>query len=253
MLVDTHLHLSEESDVEIKKIISRAKNDGVEILILGGTNKNDNVDNINICNKYDGVFTQVGYHPSELKGISDSDYNKLEELIVKNSDVVIAIGEIGLDYYYGKDDTLLQIEAFEKQLKIAEKYNLPVVIHSRDATCDTINILKKHNVKGIIHCFSGSLETALEYINMGYYLGIGGVVTFKNSKLKDVVLNVSLDHIVLETDSPYLSPDRGQKNEPKNIKTIAKFIADLKGVSLDYVANVTTNNVKSLFDLNTKL
>ena len=253
MFVDTHFHLSEEEKFERERIITDARSNGVDILLLGGTSKIDNFDNIEIAKLFDGVFVEVGYHPSELSSIVDADYSLLEELIINNKDVVVAIGEIGLDYYYGKDDYLLQIEAFERQLKIAEKYNLPVVIHSRDATFDTINILKKYNLKGIIHCFSGSLETALEYINMGYYLGIGGVVTFKNSKLKDVVSAISLDNIVLETDSPYLSPDRGKKNEPKNIRKIAEFIADLKNVSIDEVAKITTTNAISMFDLNNKL
>ena len=253
MLVDTHFHLIDEEKEEQKEIISRAHESGVDIIILGGTSKDDNIKNIEIAKSYKNVFVEVGYHPSELEGIVDEDYDNLEKLIIHNKDVVVAVGEIGLDYHYGKDDHLSQIDAFERQLKMAEEYNIPVVIHSRDATYDTINILKKYNVKGIIHCFSGSLEVALEYIKMGYYLGIGGVVTFKNSKLKDVVSAIGLENIVLETDSPYLSPFRGEKNEPKNISVIAKYISELKNVSLEEVANITTNNVIRLFDLDGKL
>ena len=157
-----------------------------------------------------------------------------------------------MDYHYGKDDYLEQIDLFEKQLKIAEEVNLPVVIHSRDAVNDTINTLKKYSVTGVIHCFSGSVETADIYIKMGYKLGIGGVVTFKNSNLYKVVEHVGLSNIVLETDAPYLAPVpyRGQQNSSKYIPIIAEKVADILNVSLEKVADQTTLNACNLFDLN---
>ena len=148
-----------------------------------------------------------------------------------------------------KENRNEQIKMFRDQLLLAQKYNLPVVIHSRDAVNDTINILKEYNVKGIIHCFSGSVEVALEYIKMGYLLGIGGVVTFKNSKLSLCLKNISLDNIVLETDSPYLSPIRGEKNSPKNILLVAEFLAKLYNVSLEQVAKKTTDNALLVFGI----
>lgn len=249
MLIDTHLHLADESNVG--EIVKRASLDDVKYMILGGTNEKDNEENISLTKKYENVFTTIGYHPSEVFNITDDSFEKLNRQIKEEK--VVAIGEIGLDYYYGKDDQKEQQALFERQLMIAESNKLPVVIHSRDATKETMEILKRYNVKGVVHCFSGSLETALEYIKMGYYLGIGGVLTFKNSNLKEIIKNVSLDHIILETDSPFLSPYRGQKNEPKNIKLTASFLADIKNVSLDYVAMITTKNACSIFDLNIRL
>ena len=164
---------------------------------------------------------------------------------------VVGVGEIGLDYHYGKEDRDKQIELFEKQLKIAEKNILPVVIHSRDATEDTINILKKYNVRGVMHCFSGSIETAKIYTSMGFLLGIGGVVTFKNSNLFKVVEEVGIENIVLETDSPYLTPEpfRGKKNSSKYIPYIAKRIAEILNISVEEVGKITSNNASSMFDL----
>ena len=193
----------------------------------------------------------IGYHPSEADTITDNDLLLLREQL--NNEKVVGIGEIGLDYHYGMDNILKQKELFRYQLSLAEKLSMPVVIHSRDATMDTINILKEYpEVKGIIHCFSGSLETANIYISMGYKLGIGGVITFKNSNLFKVVQSVGLDNIVLETDAPYLAPEpyRGKLNSSKYIPVIAERIAELLGVSVEEVARVTTKNAVYMFDLN---
>ena len=156
-----------------------------------------------------------------------------------------------MDYHYGKENRDAQIVLFEKQLKIAEDLNLPVVIHSRDATEDTIECLKKYKVHGVMHCFSGSVETAMIYKKMGFYLGIGGVVTFKNSNLYKVVEAVGLDSLVLETDSPYLAPEpvRGTKNSSKNIPYIAKRISEILDISVDEVSKKTLENTFNLFDL----
>lgn len=172
---------------------------------------------------------------------------KLEKLLLNNK--IVGIGEIGLDYHYSTENKEKQKELFEKQLNLAEKYNLPVVIHTREATNDTITILKKYKVKGIIHCFSGSYETACQYIKMGYLLGIGGVITFKNCHLKDTVKQLNLENIVLETDSPYLSPVpyRGKINTSKNIPIIAEFIANELNLDINIIANKTTKNAMSLF------
>ena len=248
MFIDTHCHLAFEDNID--KIISDCNKNDVLYLILGSSSLEDNDENIKICLSYNNVYTSLGYHPEFADKITKNDIESLYEKC-KNSKVV-AIGEIGLDYHYGKEYRNEQIELFEEQLKLAEKFNLPVIIHSRDATFDTINTLKKFNVTGIIHCFSGSLETAKEYINMGFLLGIGGVVTFKNSNLSNVLKEIDLDKIVLETDSPYLSPFRGEKNSPSNIPVIASFIANIYNVSVQNVADITTNNVKKMFKINIK-
>ena len=246
MFIDTHLHLVNE-DYDIDSVITRAKESDVNYLIVSGSDLFDNRLNKNLLSKFGNVFLSVGFHPSCAKDVTDDDFLFLEEMI--SLDKVVAIGEIGLDYHYGKTDREEQIRIFERQLEIAVKYNLPVVIHTRDAFYDTYNILKKYDVRGVIHCFSGSLEVAKEYLSLGFYLGIGGVVTFKNSKLKDIVKEIGLDKIVLETDSPYLSPFRGEKNEPCNVKYIASFLSDLLGITLEEVAMVTTGNACTLFDL----
>ena len=201
-------------------------------------------------NKYKNVYLNISLHPEY--GNEEIDYDLyLEQMkkIIKSNSKIIAIGEIGLDYHYDNTNKDRQKDLFIKQIMLAKEYKLPIVIHMRDATKDTIDILKKFNIKGIIHCFSGSLETAREYINMGFYLGIGGVVTFKNSKLKDVIKEIGLDSIVLETDSPYLSPIRGNKNFPKNIKIIAEYIASLLNISVEEVSKKTTLNVKKIYNI----
>ena len=218
MYIDTHCHLTSEDYDDIDLVIKENIDNNVSKIIVSGCDMESIKEGLILSNKYPSVYLTLGFHPSE---VNNYDLNYLKELLKKPK--VVGLGEIGLDYHYGKEDIDKQKELFRKQLDIATKLNIPVVIHSRDATKDTINILKEYNLKGVIHCFSGSLETAKEYINMGYLLGIGGVVTFKNSKLSDVVENISLEKIVLETDSPYLTPDpyRGKKNSSKYIPIIA--------------------------------
>lgn len=254
MLVDSHLHLVNCGYDNIDDVIFRAKKNNVNYFILGGTNKEENMMNIELVNNYDCIFLTLGYHPEVANDIDDEDLELLEEQILKNKKKVVAIGEIGLDYYYGKENMDKQKDLFIKQLRLAKKYNLPVVIHTRDAINDTYNILKEEGInKGVIHCYSSSYEMAVKFIDLGFYLGIGGVVTFKNSNLKDIVSKISLKNIILETDSPYLSPDRGKKNEPCNILIIANYLSDLYGVLLDDLSDITTSNVFSLFDLDKRL
>ncbi len=250
MFIDTHCHLSYDDYDDISSVIQESQEKGVSKIIISGYDKNSILESIEISRKYDCVFLTLGFHPSEALVVGEDDLEELERLLLETPKVV-GIGEIGLDYHYGKEDRDLQIRLFEAQLKLAEKFNLPVVIHSRDAVSDTISILEKYFVRGVIHCFSGSLEVATRYINMGFFLGIGGVVTFKNSKLYQVVSQIGLDFLVLETDSPYLTPHpyRGYVNSSKYIPIIASKIAEVCGTSLEEVAVSTTKNATSLFDL----
>ena len=250
MFIDTHCHLSLEDYENIEQVIIENRNALVEAIIISGCTKDTILESLRYANQYSDVFVTIGYNPSEASNIVEEDLYLLEKQIISNSKVV-GIGEIGLDYYYGKEDRQLQLLLFEKQLKLAEKLNLPVVIHSRDATLDTINLLKKYSVSGVIHCFSGSLETAQEYIKMGFSLGIGGVITFKNSTLREVVAKIPLEKMVLETDSPYLTPEpfRGKKNSSKYISYIALKIAECKNVSVDEVSALTTKNAKVNFHI----
>ena len=250
MYIDTHCHLSREDYDDIDKVIEENKNANIDKIVVSGCSRESIEEVMDLKDRYDMVYVTIGYHPEYADTVTESDLDYLKSLLGEKK--VVGIGEIGLDYHYTKDIKDKQIWLFEEQLKIAEEFNLPVVIHSRDATMDTINTLKKYKVKGIIHCFSGSLETANIYISMGFLLGIGGVVTFKNSKLKDVVKEVPLESIVLETDSPYLAPVpfRGKINSSKYLEFIANFIADIKNISVDELAEITSRNASSLFDFN---
>ena len=249
MFIDTHTHLSLEDYDDIDLVIKENRDNNISKIIISGCTRDSIIESLKYIDKYDDVFATIGYHPSEVDDCNDDDLILLDEQLKHKK--VVGVGEIGLDYHYGKEDRDKQIELFEKQLKIAEINNLPVVIHSRDATEDTINILKKYNVRGVMHCFSGSLETAKIYTSMGFLLGIGGVVTFKNSNLFKVVEEVGIENIVLETDSPYLTPEpfRGKKNSSKYIPYIAKRIAEILNISVEEVGKITSNNASSMFDL----
>lgn len=249
MFIDTHCHLSIDDYDDIDLVIKENKSAGVDKIIISGCSKDGILESLALAEKYEDVYVTIGYHPSEVNYVNDE---LLDELRFQLSyDKVVGLGEIGLDYYYGKETRDEQLILFEKQLKIAEELGIVVVVHSRDATQDTIDCLKKYNVKGVIHCFSGSVETANIYVGMGYKIGIGGVVTFKNSKLYEVVKSVGLNNIVLETDSPYLTPVpfRGQKNSSKHIPIIAECVSKILDVSVEEVASVTTDNACYLFDL----
>ena len=249
MFIDTHTHLSLEDYDDIDLVIKENRDNNISKIIISGCTRDSIIESLKYIDKYDDVFATIGYHPSEVDDCNDDDLILLDEQLKHKK--VVGVGEIGLDYHYGKEDRDKQIELFEKQLKIAEINNLPVVIHSRDATEDTINILKKYNVRGVMHCFSGSIETAKIYTSMGFLLGIGGVVTFKNSNLFKVVEEVGIENIVLETDSPYLTPEpfRGKKNSSKYIPYIAKRIAEILNISVEEVGKITSNNASSMFDL----
>lgn len=252
-MIDTHCHLEIEDLPSLEKELDTIKEAGVESMIVSCCTKEEQLANLSYLKEKESVYLALGYHPEEAGKIDAKDILSLKECLTTISNVV-AVGEIGLDYYYTKENQKEQQILFESQLKLAEQLHLPVVIHSRDATKETIEILKKYKVKGVIHCFSGSLETAMIYIKMGYKLGIGGVVTFKNSHLGEVVKHIPLSSILLETDSPYLSPVpyRGEKNSPKRIPIIASKIADLKGISLEEVEKITTENAREVFDLSSK-
>ena len=249
MYIDTHCHLSLEDYDDIDLVIKENRENNISKIIISGCTRDTIKESLDLIYKYPDVYATIGYHPSEVDITTNDDLILLEEQI-KNKKVV-GIGEIGLDYHYGNDNKDKQISLFRKQMELAYKYKLPVVIHSRDATEDTINVLKEYDVIGDIHCFSGSLETARIYIKMGYKLGIGGVVTFKNSNLYKVVDGVGIENIILETDAPYLTPEpyRGKKNSSKYIPYIAEKIANILNISVEDVAKITTENACGLFDL----
>lgn len=250
MFIDTHCHLSKEDYEDIDKIIEDNRDHYIDKIIISGCTRDTIVESLELAKKYDDVYVTIGYHPSEVLTTTDDDLKLLKKQL--KSDKVVGVGEIGLDYHYGKEDIEQQKELFRKQLEIADELSLPVVIHSRDATFDTINILKEFpNLKGDIHCFSGSIETARIYVSMGYKLGIGGVVTFRNSTLPKVVQEIGLNNIIIETDSPYLAPEpfRGKQNSSKYLPLVADKIADLYDMPIEEVAERLKNNTYELFDL----
>ena len=249
MLCDTHCHLYKEYYDDIEKVLEESKNNNVTRYISDGCDMKSNKEMLELTSKYDEVYVTLGIHPENVDDYKEEDIKYIEDNLSNKK--VVAIGEIGLDYYWTKDNKEKQKELLETQLKLAEKYNKPVVIHSREATQDTIDILKKYNVKGVIHSFTGSLEVAKIYIKMGYVLGVNGVITFKNSNVKDVIKEVGLSNIILETDSPYLTPHphRGEKNSPAYIKDIAQFVAELYEISVDELAKITNENIARIFDI----
>ena len=243
-MIDTHCHLSIEDYDNLDELIDEMNKNNI-LAINNGCNLKSNEEVLEL--ERNNIYKAIGFHPEEVDNIP----NDYIEYIERNIDKIVAIGEIGLDYHYTKDNKEKQIEIFENQLKLAEKYNKPVIVHSRDAINDTYEILKKYKVVGSIHAFSGSLEMANKFIKLGFKLGIGGVITFKNCNLKDVVREIDLKNILLETDSPYMTPVpfRGKKNSPLYLKYIANFIAEIKEISVEEVYKITSENASKLFDL----
>lgn len=248
MFCDTHCHLFEKYYENLDEIIALSRQNLVNRMIVSGCDTKSNVEVMNLINKAE-IYGTLGIHPEDANNYQLNDLKYIEENLINPK--IVAIGEIGLDYHYSKEDKEKQITLFEKQLALAEKYGLPVVIHIREATNDTINILKKYKVKGVIHSFSGSLEVAKIYIKMGFLLGINGVITFKNCNLKEVIKEIDLNNIILETDSPYLTPVpfRGKRNDPSKIINIADFICDLKKIERFELAKITNQNIKRIFDI----
>ncbi len=250
MFTDTHCHLYDEYYEEgIDSIFEKMEQSKINRVINNGCDGTSNKEVVELVGKYSWMYGAIGIHPESADTYTKEDLKYVEEHI--NDPKVVAIGEIGLDYYWTKETRDKQKELFEYQLALAERVNKPVIIHSREATQDTIDILKKYKVTGVIHSFSGSYETACIYIKMGFLLGINGVITFKNCNLKDVVEKLDLGNIILETDSPYLTPVpyRGKRNDPSHIWEIAEYISDLKGVSVEELSEETNGNITRCFDI----
>lgn len=255
MIFDTHCHLnSPELFPLIEKHISEAKIAGVGKFLIVGYDKKTSVLAVKIAQKYDFCYAAVGFHPTEIFDLNEQDYLDLEELAKEEK--VVAIGEIGLDYHWVKeeDKKALQKEAFIKQIKLANKLHLPISIHDRDSIEDCLKILKANKplFGGIMHCYSGSSEMVKEFLNLGMYISLGGPVTFTNAKTpKEVAKNVPLDKLLVETDCPYLSPHplRGTMNVPKNIKLVVDEIANLRNLQINEVEKETFANACKLLGI----
>lgn len=248
-MIDTHCHILKEYYKNIDKVIKKMEK---HTIIISGTCDRDNQEVIYLCSKYPNVYGTIGIHPEEVNNIKEDSFHFIEQHL--SHPKIVGIGEIGLDYHWNQENKKLQKEVFIRQIKLAQQYHKAIVVHSRDAILDTYDILKEYgqNLKIDIHCFSSSVEMAKEFIKLGCRLGVGGVVTFKNStKLKEVVKEIDLKHLLLETDSPFLTPEpfRGKQNEPYYIIYVAEEISKIKDISLEEVLKVTTVNAISQFDL----
>ncbi len=250
MIFDTHAHYDDnafESDRD-SLLVSLPKQ-GVCGILNAGTNMRSSKKAIKLSQKYPYIYSAVGIHPECILD-QDVNFSDLENLS-KNKKVV-AIGEIGLDYHYNSDNKALQIDYFEKQILMANKLSLPILVHDREAHNDTLNLLRKHKPKGVVHCFSGSLEMAEEILKLGMFIGVGGVVTFKNAKkLVEVVENIPLESLLLETDAPYMAPvpNRGKRCDSSYIKFTAQKVAEIKNKSYEEVLSQTKSNAIRLFGL----
>ena len=255
--VDTHCHLTDEKfSADVEEVFQRAKNLGVNRVINFGSTLKDSAEVVELAEKFSGMFAGVGVHPEEVQDFNDEKFaeEKIIELAQKNK--VVAIGEIGLDYHWEKnsDGKILQQKIFIQQLDIARQLNLPVCVHEREAHGDCLKILQTEgkNLRGVLHCFSGSLEMAKEVWKLGWLIGIDGPVTFKNSaKLPEIVQAAPREMLLLETDAPYLAPTpyRGKRNEPAYLIEVAKKIAELRKEDLELVAEYTTRNAEQLYKL----
>jgi len=257
MYIDTHAHLFDPKfKGEIEQILDRAKEAGVDYIIVPATDLASSEAAIKLADKYDCIFASVGVHPHESKDWNDSWIEKIEDL-AKNKKVV-AIGEIGLDYYYDFSPREIQIKAFETQIELALKLNLPVIIHNRDANNDVINLARKykeHGLRAQFHCFAGSIADARELVEMHHYISFPGIITFKNAdEIRKVLSRIALENLLLETDAPYMTPvpHRGQRNEPSYIKLIAEKIGIIQNLRVEDVARTTSYNAHNLFKIGPK-
>lgn len=246
ILVDTHAHIDEEGfAADFDEMLARAYANDVKYIVNIGANMDESRVSIELADKYDSIYATVGVHPHDVEEVDDKALDRLAAWCTH--DKVVAVGEIGLDYFRSQTSKEMQARAFAAQLDVARQMHMPVSIHDRDAHGDIMRMLKKEGsgINGILHCFSGSWEMAKELIKMDYYIAIGGAVTFKNAaKLPEIAANIPLDYLLLETDCPYLAPHphRGTRNEPANIRLIAEFIAGIRGITLEELAAATTAN-----------
>ena len=252
-LFDSHAHYNDENfDLDRNSLLEEIFNFGVTNIINAGYSVESSKNALEIAKNYDFIYTTSGISPNDIDDFKKEDLNTIEE-IAKN-DKCKAIGEIGLDYYWNKENKELQKEVFISQIKIANKLNLPIVIHTREAIYDTLDILKQNECikKGVFHCCPLNVDLVREGLKLGFYISFAGPITFKNSKNADEIIKmVPNDRILIETDSPYLSPEplRGTRNDSRNVKYMAQKIADVKGIPIEEVAKMTYENTKIIFNI----
>ena len=259
MIFESHAHYDDaQFDNDREELLTSMKENGIETIINVGSDFRGCEKTVEFMNKYDFIYGAIGIHPSDIGDLNDDTCRWLEEK--STLEKIVAIGEIGLDYYWDKEEEVqkAQREWFEWQMELAKREGLPVIIHSRDAAEDTLKLMKRihaEEIPGVIHCFSYSKEMAAEYVKMGYYIGIGGVVTFKNAKkVKEVAATVPMERILLETDCPYLAPEpnRGTRNSSLNLPYVAAEIAHIRGITPEEVIEATRRNAQRLFGVKTE-
>ncbi|RLQ91696.1 TatD family hydrolase [Falsibacillus albus] len=254
MLFDTHVHLNaEQFNEDLEEVLERAKEAGVEKMVVVGFDRPTIERAMELIEKYDYLYASVGWHPVDAIDMKEEDLEWIEQLTEHPK--VVALGEMGLDYHWDKSPKDIQKEVFRKQIRLAKKVKMPIIIHNREATQDIVDILREEGaeeVGGIMHCFSGSPETAKECVDMNFYISLGGPVTFKNAKKpKEVAMEIPIEKMLIETDCPYLAPhpNRGKRNEPSYVKLVAEEISRLKELPYEEVAKKTTENAHKLFDI----
>jgi len=253
MLFDSHAHIHDEQfDADREQVINRALENGITGIINVGTCMATSAQAVALAKQYEGIYAAVGIHPHDAEGVLETDYEQLAAW--SKQDKVVAIGEIGLDYHYDLAIRDTQRAVFVRQLDVARQMDMPFIIHDRDAHRDIMDIIRSEGkgLRGVLHCFSGSLEMAKEVIKLGLYISIAGPVTFKNAaKLPEIVASVPLDRMLIETDCPYLTPHpyRGKRNEPAYVRIVAEQVASLRGLELSALAKATSDNVKRLFKI----
>ncbi|ALS24780.1 MULTISPECIES: TatD family hydrolase [Paenibacillus] len=254
MLIDTHVHLNVQAfDEDRHEVIQRARENGISHMINVGFNRETIPSSIALAEQYDFIYSTVGWHPTDAKDMTPDDLEWIESLC--RHEKVVAIGEIGLDYYWDTSPKDVQARVFREQIRLARKLGMPIVIHNRDAHHDVVQILREEKaaeVGGVMHCYSGSWETAKMCLDMNFYISFGGPVTFKNAKQpKEVLEKVPLDRLLIETDAPYLAPHpyRGKRNESSYVRLVAETAAQIKGISLEELAGITSRNAISIFGI----
>lgn len=254
MIFESHAHYDDEVfDEDREELLASFREKGIGTVINVGASLAGCKETVELTRQYPFIYGAIGIHPSEVGELHEDNFADLEKWCFL--DKIVAVGETGLDYHWPEPDPALQKEWFERQLVLARQVKLPVIVHSREAAKDTLEIMQAHRageIGGVIHCFSYAKEMAREYLNMDFYFGIGGVITFKNSKkLKEAVEYIPMEKILLETDSPYLAPEpnRGRRNSSLNLPYVAQAIADLKGISYEEVVQITEQNARKLFGL----
>lgn len=254
MIIDSHAHLDDARfNKDRDKLIKELEENGIELAINIGSDLKTSIASTALADKHENIYAAVGIHPHSAKEVDESTIEILRSFAAR--DKVVAIGEIGLDFHYDNSPRDIQKKWFKEQIKLAKEVNLPIVVHSRESDQEVLDIIKEAQdgtLRGVLHCFSGSVELAKEYIKLGFYISLAGPVTFKNARVpKEVAKAVPLDKLLVETDSPYLTPEpyRGKRNEPIYTKYVAGTIADLRGISYEELAKATNRNTRDLFGI----